>query len=358
MELHYDPVGWERIERDNAAWWAHELDRPLVYLTGKAYDPRIDYPEYHRFVSSYPWSTSEEEIIARVTMELEATRFYGDAFPLWWVNFGPGILAGLLGAHVHAVEDTVWFEPREEVAAADLQLERDEGNRWWQRIVKLTQLGVDTWGDSVQVCHTDLGGTLDVLASFRTTEGLLYDLYDVPREVGRLAAQVTEHWLACYAELEAIIRPVCRGTGTWAPIWSPDRTYMLQSDFSYMISPAMFERFVVPDLVACCDYLQHGFYHLDGPGQIAHLDLLLDIPRLRGIQWIPGDGNPSPDQWLDLLKRIVDGGKLCQIFVTAEGARHVVRNLGGRGFLFAISDQMAADEAEAFLEVLRQEDIS
>ena len=57
-----------------------------------------------------------------------------------------------------------------------------------------------------------------------------------------------------------------------------------------MISPAMFERFVMPDLVACCDHLDHGFYHLDGKGEIPHLDLLLSIPRLRGIQWIPGDG--------------------------------------------------------------------
>ena len=50
--------------------------------------------------------------------------------------------------------------------------------------------------------------------------------------------------------MRCLHRPICRGTDTWAPIWAPDRTYMLQSDFAYMISPSMFERFVVPDLVA------------------------------------------------------------------------------------------------------------
>jgi 5-methyltetrahydrofolate--homocysteine methyltransferase len=129
-----------------------------------------------------------------------------------------------------------------------------------------------------------------------------------------------------------------------------------------MISPRMFERFVLPDLIACCDHLDHGFYHLDGKGEIPHLDMLLAIPRLRGIQWIPGDGQPTPDRWLPLLKRIRDGGKLCQVFVRPEGAQRIVQNLGGKGFLLVI--QHEEDEfrdpkvAEAFLRVLAREDIS
>jgi hypothetical protein len=79
---------------------------------------------------------------------------------------------------------------------------------------------------------------------------------------------------------------------------------MLQSDLSYMISPHMFTRFVKPDLVACCE-------HLDGVGGLRHLDDLLSIERLRGIQWQPGDAQPMADQWLDVLRRIRDGGKRC-----------------------------------------------
>ena len=148
------------------------------------------------------------------------------------------------------------------------------------------------------------------------------------------------------------------GTTPWAPIWSPGKTYMLQCDFSYMISPAMFERFVMPDLVACCDHLDHAFYHLDGQGQIPHLDMLLSIERLRGIQWVPGDGAPPPDRRLDLLKRIIDGGKLCQVSVSAEGAHRIVKELGGKGFMLSVSDPMPAEEAEAFLKIMARDDIS
>jgi hypothetical protein len=130
---------------------------------------------------------------------------------------------------------------------------------------------------------------------------------------------------------------------------------MLQSDFAYMISPRMFKRFVLPDLVACCDVLDYGFYHLDGKGQIPHLDHLLSIERLRGIQWQPGDGQPMADGWLELLKRIRDGGKLCQIYVTREGALTVQKELGGKGFLMHIvNDPMTHAEAEEFLKVFQQ----
>lgn len=124
---------------------------------------------------------------------------------------------------------------------------------------------------------------------------------------------------------------------------------MLQCDFAYMISPAMFERFVLPDLEACCAVLDHAFYHLDGRGQIPHLDLLLSLERLRGIQWVPGEGQPPPEEWLPLLQRIRAANKLCQLTVSPQGARTIVRALGGKGFAFFIQPPPSPDEAQDFL---------
>jgi hypothetical protein len=319
----------------------------------------------YRFLSNYPLDMPVEELIDLYEPFLGATHYYADAFPWWWINFGPGIVAGFLGADVHSVatpSETVWFTPSRTVDIDALDLEYDPENVWWKRVKELTAAIVERYEGHLAVSHTDLGGNLDILASFREAEGLLFDLIDHPEHVDRLVRRITELWLRYYDELDALLRPACRGTSCWTPIWSTGRTYMMQSDFAYMISPAMFERFVMPDLTACCEHLDHGFYHLDGKGQIAHLDLLLSIPRLRGIQWIPGDGQPPPDQWLSLLKRIRDGGKLCQVFVSPEGARTIVRNLGGRGFLLVISDVdgdfVDPERATGFLKILAQEDIS
>lgn len=362
--LHFTAEDWQRIERDTMAWWAGELDRPLVYLAST--DP-LSVPKPQNYQSNYPLTLSAEAVVDRYEPFLDATHFYGDAFPAKWVNFGPGILAGFVGSEVHSVSEpseTVWFTPVRPTRIADLDLAYDASNVWWQRVQAITAALVERYGGMLQVGHTDLGGNLDILASLRTTEGLLFDVTEQPEQVLRLVRRTTALWLRYYDELDAIIRPrvsitSCRGTTSWAPIWSTGRTYMLQCDFSYMISPRMFERFVLPDLIACCGHLDHGFYHLDGKGEIPHLDLLLAIARLRGIQWIPGDGQPTPDRWLPLLKRIRDGGKLCQVFVRPEGARRIVRHLGGKGFLLVIQhdeDEFRDPEvARSFLKLLAQD---
>lgn len=118
-------------------------------------------------------------------------------------------------------------------------------------------------------------------------------------------AEVTNVWKRIYQEEVDKIQAVCRGTSPWAPIWSKGTTYMLQSDFSY---------------------------------------LLVSIEKLKGVQWIPGDGQPPADQWLELLKRIRDAGKFCQVFVSPQGAKTIVKELDGTGFVLAINDERLTPE--------------
>jgi hypothetical protein len=356
INLHFTGEDWQRIERDWSAWWAGELQRPLVLIQEKIQPSGKRLPAVEKFTSNFPLSMPADDVIDRVQAHLQATRFYGDAFPKWWPNFGPGIMAGFVGARVNSVEETVWFEPVAAVAAGDVHPEYQADNIWWKRVRDLTVTAVKRWGGAVAVAHTDLGGNMDVVASLRTTEQLLYEVHDCPAEIEWLVTEVTRLWIRYYRELEDIIRPAGRGTTPWAAIWSPGRCYMLQCDFSYMISPAMFERFVLPDLAACCDYLDHGFYHLDGKGEIPHLDMLLSLPRLRGIQWIPGAGAPPPYRWLPLLQRVRAAGKLCQLYVSPFGARRIVRELGGKGFALSINEQMTESEATDFLRLLASED--
>ncbi len=356
INTHFTDKDWERIERDWVTWWEHDLARPLVVIQEKVTQPGRRAPQIEKFASNYPMTMSAGQVVDRVQASLEATRFYGDAWPKWWINFGPGIMAGFIGCKVNSVKETVWFDPAQQVDIQHVRPTYDSNNVWWKRVQDVTRAAIQRFGSAVSISHTDLGGNLDIVASLRTTEQLLYEVHDAPDQVERVVNEVTHLWLRYYRELEGMIKPVGRGTTPWAAIWSPKRCYMLQCDFAYMISPQMFERFVMPDLAACCDYLDHGFYHLDGKGQIPHLDMLISLKRLRGIQWIPGAGAPPAHRWLPLLKRIKDGGKLCQLYVTPFGARTIVRELGGRGFVFSINEQMSQQEATDFLKLLASED--
>jgi hypothetical protein len=362
-QLNFTEEDWQRVEKDTLAWWRHELRRPLVYI-GVTY-PVKGKPHTFGYMSNYPLSMSADEVVDQYEPYLLGARFYADGFPWLWTNFGPGIMSGFTGSAVNSVcdpDETVWFSPKESVAIQNVNLTYDAHNVWWRRVQDVTQAVVNRFGNMIPVPITDLGGNLDILASFREAQGLLYDLLDAPEEVDRLVKQITQLWIRYYEELYQANRVMARGSSTWTPLWSPGKTYMLQSDFCYMISPVMFERFVLPDLNDLCNYLDDGFYHLDGKGEIPHLDMLLSIDRLRGIQWIPGDGQPEPQDWLWLLKRIRDGGKLCQVFVSPQGALKIVRELGGKGFLLVIDNDGAGfhdpDQVHAFLKHLDQEDIS
>ena len=117
----------------------------------------------------------------------------------------------------------------------------------------------------------------------------------------------------------------------------------------------MFERFVLPDLEACCSEMDYAFYHLDGKGQLVHVDSLLSLSCLRGIQWVPGFGKPRCEEWLPLLKKIRAAGKLCQLTVSPQGALRIIRELGGKGFAFVIDEpQLTPAEGRAFLEELQE----
>ena len=349
INLQFTSQDWERTRQDWTAWWNHELERPMLVLD-------IYKPQYASFVPQFAgWSIEQDRLLIEDVLDqsqdtLEKTTFYGDYWPRWWPNFGAGIIAGFLGASVGVDENTVWFEPLKNHGLGDIPLNYDANNFWWRWVKAITQAGVDRWGGQVQVAISDIGGNLDILASLRGTQNLLMDLYDAPEIVDRLLAEITQLWLRYYDDLYEITKTANNGTSAWAALWCPERFYMLQSDFSYMISPAMFERFVLPDLEMICDHLDYSFYHLDGKGQIPHLDMLLAIEHLDGIQWIPGDGAPPSEEWLPLLKRIRDAGKLCQLFVTPEGALTITRKLGGKGFTFIIIDPLSTHEIEDFLK--------
>ncbi len=355
--VHFTADDWARVTTAWTRWWAGDLERPIV--AASVPHAGQDVPRRHHFTGHYPRETAPATIIADEHAHLCSRRWIGDGFPHFWPNFGPGIAAGFLGAQVHGTPDsnTIWFEPPEpRIELAELQLHVDPQNHWWQRVCAITAAAIDFWRGDVLVGHSDLGGNLDVLASFLTTEELLMALYDAPEHVTRVVRQITEAWLWYYDQLAALIEPAGRGTSSWAALCAPGRGYMLQCDFSYMISPRMFEQFVAPDLAACCARLDQAFYHLDGKGELPHLDVLLGMERLRGIQWVPGAGQPPPEQWPDVLARIKKAGKLCQLYVSPEGALDIVRTHGGKGFALFVGELTSVEEGEAFLRTLARED--
>ena len=317
MGIDFNLDRWGQVKDTCQRWWAGQLDRPIINWTVNRRDPGREEPDIpaHGFTAFYDLSTPGEAIVDRWDYDLSCRTFLGDSFPRVWPNFGPGVLAAFLGADLHATPDerTVWFHAQADREIADIHFEYDPANVWLCRIEDICRAAVDRWGPLVQVAMTDLGGNLDILSTFRPGEKLLLDLTDHPDEVTRVLWEAHDLWHRYYARLDEILRPTNPGYSAWGGIYSPDPYYMLQCDFAYMISPEMFDRFVRPELAATCGKLTHSFYHLDGVGQLGHLDSLLEIDDLNGVQWIPGTGQLQGVHWADVYRRIAAGGKKMQV---------------------------------------------
>ncbi|MDO9541938.1 MAG: hypothetical protein Q7J98_06405, partial [Kiritimatiellia bacterium] len=123
-------------------------------------------------------------------------------------------------------------------------------------------------------------------------------------------------------------------------------------DFCYMIGPKMFDEFVKPELEASCKKLDHAFYHLDGPGELPHLDSLLEIKALKGVQWIPGSQNPHGENWPDVYRKILKAGKRAQFYGDWRNFGKLVDQVGGAEnfVVFASAPVSQRKEAEDFLK--------
>lgn len=269
-----------------------------------------------------------QEIVDSWDYELSTYEFLGDSFPYMFTNYGPGTVAAFLGAELHTTDETVWFRAPEGKQVSELSFAYSEQSPWYRQIRDLYAAAIERWQGLVQVSMADLGGCLDILSTFRPSEALLFDLYDHPEQVKRCTWEIHAAWHRYFQGMNTVLRPVNPGYTAWTPIFSEVPYYMLQCDFCYMIGPDMFDEFVKPELATSCRAIDHAFYHLDGPGQLAHLDSLLEIEALDGVQWIPGDGAKPITEWPDVYRKISEAGKKIQIFGTMDELNIIADQIG------------------------------
>lgn len=311
--VQFSDKQYDALRQTYRKWWDGTLERPIVPIitTGHASNRKPSENPLLTFATAWDTSIRPEQYMDAFDYQFSTMRWHGDAFP--YINthgFGPGVLAAFLGCTPFSTGRTVWFQPpREDIPIEELHFEFDDQNPYWRRVVNIYEAALEKWKGNVIMSTVDMGGTLDVLASFRGSENLLLDLYDDPDEVKRCLWEIHEMWFAYYNKIIELLGSTQKGYSQWFGTYSEKPSYILQCDFSYMISPDMFREFVAEELAASAKRLTHPLYHLDGIGEINHLPQILDIDAIGGIQWVPGDGEPSLRNWDELLAQILASGK-------------------------------------------------
>ena len=341
----------EIISRYNSFWAHEDTDRPILHITVRdksaawdEHEPKSPYEKWEDLEARYAWSR----------FSMKHTKYFGEGYAHDWVNFGPGSMGAMMGSDYIADWNTVWFGEghtffKDWSNIDDLRLMEDAP--MYAMVSDMTKMLVERNDGSYIVGVSDLGGNLDILASLRDTQTLLMDLHDYPEMVIRATEVIDESWKAYYTKLREMIKASGqRGHSTWLGPWCETTYYPLQCDFAAMISPDDFDRFVMPSLLRISEFLDHSIFHFDGPGQLPHLDHLLSIPRLDGIQWIPGDGaGPVWDEkWFPMYEKIQAAGLAIVLhgMKDAQTVLNMCKNFSPKGLWMSIeldTEEEAAD---------------
>ncbi len=362
--IHFSDAKWARVKGVYEKLWERTLDRPVIAITTCNHESNRAKPKYayDLFTCNYPAEATVADIIDSWDYNFSTKRYLGDAFPQDFPNYGAGVGAAFLGCDIVPApeSETAWFVAQEAKEIEEYEFKFDPENKWLKIVAEVTRAAKKRWQGKVVVGMTDIGGVYDILSAFRPSSELLLDLYDCPDEVKAASFQVVDAWKEMFMYLNNIAQEdKVQGYTCVTPIYSQQSYYILQSDFCYMLSPDMFEEFIKPELSLLIDFLDNPFYHLDGAGQLAHLDSLLSIEKLRGIQWVPGAGAPDCLEWPEVYKKIHDSGKILQFYgsqidsKTFESVEIIADQIGSTAGIVAIFhdvDKKYEDEAYALLE--------
>ncbi len=341
---------FDRIKQRFNEYWAHEnADRPLVYITAPRKGAKAE-PLKAPDTLERCWLDTEYTI--KKNRQMFAMTAYGaEAFPIANPNLGPDIFGATFGTDIVFEKDTSYSVPIIEHWDNHKQLVFDKSNRWWQSIVDITKSYVDDAKGDYFVGITDLHPGADGLVSLRGPEKLCMDLFDNPDRVKTALTDILPAFQYQLDTLYDITKHNLGGSSNWMNIWHPEKWYVVSSDFICMISEDMFEEFIVPELLMEIDLLKgNSIFHLDGPGSLKHLDTILEIPNIAGVQWVYGAGQPTAAHWIDVLKKIQAKGKLINIAVTAEDIDEVMEHIEPNGVYFDIGYVHDEDEMNAILK--------
>ena len=374
-------VNMEAAKEKFRNYWAHKnTGRPLMCVIARrpeveqysdgtpvegGYLDQICQGKYYNMPEELKWKDMEDKyqnpqrIVDRYRYFCQTHAFLGESFPNLNIDFGPGSLASYLGSEIGFKEDTVWFNKCLDGWDGVPKLTFDPENKWFKKHLQLAKDCQALAGDDVYVDMPDLMENIDVLASLRGAQDILFDLLDEPEMIGERIQEVTDIYYEYYDRFYDVIKDEEGGNAyTVFQIWGPGRTVKLQCDFSAMMSPEDFRKYIQPSLRSQSENVDHVLYHLDGPAAIKHMDALMEIDGIDALQWTSGDAGPDgtlPD-WDVIYDKAIAAGKSIWVKVYSGEFEDWIRNVDrivnkyGSHSLFLLFPEMSMEQAAYLLD--------
>lgn len=355
MELSTKPDYKDAMARWEAWWQCELIDRPLLTMWVQPGQQReVQWPAPKTYATLEDRWFDLDAGIACTDAGVDAGLHWAESIPQWWPNLGPEIVATLFGAELQFSEGTSWSVPIIKHARDVLALQPNLNGRYWQAIRRATDAslarGQGRWITGI----TDLHTNIDLLAALLDPQTLCMELLDDPEGVGLAMEHISGLFEVLFDDLYSRVAAAGQPATSWLGAFHQGAGATLQADFICMISQEMFRRFALPVLTIEAQHCSRSIYHLDGPRALTHLDDLLAMPDLSGIQWVYGPGTRGARDWIPVYQRIQAAGKCVQIICPdADDARALLPHIRPEGAWFAVGGAYTLAQAEAFAKELR-----
>lgn len=345
---------FEIVKARMDAFWQRELiDRPLVQFNlARPAAEQIPLPISTHVTPAQRWLDGEYQT-RLATAQMANHLFLGDTLPVAFPNLGPEIFSAFYGCPLHFGDaGTSWSEPiLHDWTQAD-QLHLDWEHVYLHKLDQMTDLLLEAGRGRFIVGMADWHPGGDAIAAFRDPQNLALDMLEHPAEIVRLLNRLEADYFRLYDRFYNRLRQAGQPISTWLPLASDEKYYIPSNDFSIMISSQMFEEFFIPGIRRECQFLQRTIYHLDGPGALRHLDLILSIPELNALQFVPGASNEGFHKWVSVYQRAQAAGKGIQVFCTLAEIPSIQQTLDPHGLFLSVNDVPTQEAADRLLHTL------
>lgn len=326
------------------------LDRPIVCLTVET--PGANWNDC---------GTYRSRVLGDMNQEIDnAIRFYssvhwmGEAIPSMMLSCATDEIAIFCGAKLEwndASGNTNWSVPFIEDWDRQLPLKLDENNWLWKHLLKFYETAARRLDGIMLLQELDLHTNMDLLMSARGSQRLCMDLLDQPEAIDRAMQSAREVFKQAWYPIAEAGRLDQRGYARVG--FGMEGAAILQCDFSCMISPDMFRRWVQPALAEEASIVKRVVYHWDGPAAQVHLDGLCDTPGIHTLAYQPGDGHGRSIDYIDLYKRVQARGRGVTAGGSPDEVKYMHRHLKPNKTVYSTYAKTVA-EGEELLEWFRK----
>lgn len=343
---------WEKIQKKYMEFWARENhDRPLLNIQVLK-NNHEQAPVSNHATLRERWMDTEF-ILKGANWYMQNALYLGEAFPVLNPDLGPDWFAAGYGAQLEYGENTSWAkhfltdEDVENYRGFSLNMQ----NAYYEKMDEIIRAAVEDGKDKYLVGITDIHPGADCLVSLRGPQDLCLDVYDNPDFIRKGTMDILPDFQKVYQHEYELVSKYQKGTTCWMSLWHPGRWYVPSCDFSCMISEEQYEDLIVKEIEKETEYLDASIYHLDGPDALRHLDRILQIPQLNGVQWVYGAGQPTASHWIPVVKKIQAAGKCVVMEVQADELEVMLAEIAPEGVLYQVSGVRDEEHARYLMKL-------